>query len=139
MKKWFLPFVMGALLVFSSMPAHAAGEKTFLYDTNLRIVFGFGQGKQTVREEEFGKFLMEVVTPTFKEGYCVLEARGQWVHPTRGVTREKNSLIFVDIQDGEEADAKVEKVVNDYLRRFPNSNASVYVVKTPGISAKIYF
>lgn len=139
MKKWFLPLVMGALLILSSMPAQAAAEKTFLYDTSVRFIFGFGQGKKSVRDEDFGKFLADVVTPTFQDGYTTFDSRGQWLHPSRGVIKERNAIVLLDVQNGEEADAKIQKVVDDYLRRFPNCNAAVYVVKQSGTSAKIYF
>ena len=120
-------------------PALAMGERTFDYDTGIRLNFGLGYGKKAVRDEAFSEFAREVVTPTFKDGYCSFTALGEWVHPERGLIRERNVVLLLDLKAGPELEAKCKHVAEEFLKRFPGSNASVYVVLTPGIQAKIFY
>ena len=69
----------------------------------------------------------------------VRDARGEWVHPERGLIRERNVVVFLDFQETAETQAARERVAREFVRRFPGSNASVYMVVTPGIEASIYF
>lgn len=117
----------------------AAAEQMHPYDTEMRMVFGFGHGKNAVREEDFAKFVKEVVTPAFKDGVCMLDARGQWINPDRGLIREKNVVLFMEYVQDPEMEALQEQVAKDFLARFPGSNASVYMVRTPNITATVYY
>ena len=142
MNKLLASLVSCALLgcVCLSSPARAEGDRTFNYDVSLRMTFGRGYGKKAVRDEEFSKFASEVLTPAFKDGYCMVrDARGEWVHPERGLIRERNVVVFLDFQETAETQAARERVAREFVRRFPGSNASVYMVVTPGIEASIYF
>lgn len=142
MKKMLVSLLSCALLscVGLSSPARAVGDRTFHYDTALRMTFGLGYGKKAVRDEDFSKFASEVLTPTFKDGYCMLkDARGEWMHPERGLIRERNVVVLLDFEETPETRAARERVAQEFVRRFPGSNASVYMVVTPGIQASIYF
>jgi hypothetical protein len=136
--KILLSLVLVVSLMAFSWPGHA-GEMEQPYDTSMRMVFGLGYGAKSVQEEDFTKFAREVVSPVLMDGFCMLDARGQWMHPEQGLVRERNVLMYVDYVDSPEMEAKFQKIIQEYLRRFPGSNAAVYTVRTTGIAAKIYF
>lgn len=141
MKKLFASVLACVMLACFSLPSLslAAGERTFNYDTSLRMTFGLGYGKKAVRDEDFGKFARDVLYPSFKEGCCMFGARGQWMHPDRGVIQERNVVVLLEYQDSPEALAVQEHVASEFLKRFPGSNASVYMVRTPGSKASIFY
>lgn len=141
MKKLLATLLACAMLSCFSLtsPSLAAGERTFHYDASLRMTFGLGFGKKAVRDEDFGTFARDVLFPSFKDGCCMFDARGQWVHPDRGLIQERNVVVLVDYKDGPDALAAQEHVAREFLKRFPGSNASVYLVRTPGIRASILY
>lgn len=142
MKKLWVSLVSYALLgcVWLCSPALGEGSRSFDYDTSIRMTFGLGYGKKAVKDEDFSRFASEVLTPAFKDGYCTLrDARGEWMHPDRGLIRERNVVVLMEFQETPETQAALERVAREFVRRFPGSNASVYVVATPGIQASIYF
>lgn len=141
MKKLLMSLVSCALAcVCLCSPALAEGEQAFDYDASIRMTFGLGYGKKAVRDEDFSVFASEVLTPAFQDGYCMLrDARGEWVHPDRGLIRERNVVVLMELQENAEVQAALGRVAREFVRRFPGSNASVYIVTTPGIRASIYF
>lgn len=142
MKRRFMMLLACALFSCFCFPGDvvAAGERTFAYDTGLRMTFGLGYGKKAVRDEAFGRFAREVMMPAFSDGFTMLEgAKGCWVHPDRGPIQERNVVVFRDFLDTPENRAAVDRVAREFLDRFPGSNASVYIVVTQGIQASIVY
>lgn len=140
MKKFVISLIVCMALCCACSAALAEGNQTFDYDTSLRMTFGLGYGKKAVKDEEFSAFAHEVLTPAFRDGYCMVrEARGEWIHPGQGLIRERNVVIFLDFKESEQARAAREAVAREFVRRFPGSHASVYLTVTPGIQASICF
>ncbi len=125
-------------LLLASTPA-LAGETTHPYDTELRMVFGFGHGKSAVKDEAFAKFAREVLTPAYKDGMMIAPARGQWMHPQRGLIQERNAAVYIQYVASPEAEEAQNKLAQDFLKRFPGSNAAVYMLRMPIKSATIFY
>ncbi|MCH5277453.1 MAG: DUF3574 domain-containing protein [Desulfovibrionaceae bacterium] len=140
MKKFVISLSLCALLGAVCSVARAEGDRIYDYDASLRMIFGLGYGKRAVTDEQFSAFAREVLTPAFREGYCVVrEAHGEWAHPERGLVRERNVVVFLDFKESGEARAAREAVAREFVRRFPGSHASVYLTVTPGIQSSIHF
>ena len=91
-------------------------------DTALvRDVVYFGRNRPdggTVSDAEWQGFLDEVVTPSFPNGFTVVEATGQWKGQSGMVERERSEIVTV-LHTGSEADRlAVAAVAGEYKRRF---------------------
>jgi hypothetical protein len=69
-------------------------------------------------DAEWHGFLDEVVTPSFPNGFTVVEATGQWKGQSGMVERERSEIVTV-LHTGSEADRlAVAAVAGEYKRRF---------------------
>jgi hypothetical protein len=87
----------------------------------VRDVVYFGRNRPdggTVGDEEWNRFLEQVVTPRFPEGYTVVDAAGHWRGRSGAVERERTELITF-LHAGNETDRrKVAEIAVEYKRRF---------------------
>lgn len=93
------------------------------------LYLGRAQRGGVVDDAAWRRFVAEVVTPRFPEGFTVLDGEGQWRGADGAVAREP-SKVLVRIHDGgAAADAAVRAVADEYARRFHQQ--SVLRVDTP--------
>jgi hypothetical protein len=86
-----------------------------------RDVVYFGRNRPeggTVGDQEWARFLEEVVTPRFPAGYTVVEAAGHWRGRSGQVEREQTELITFLYGGGETDRQKVAEIAAEYKRRF---------------------
>jgi len=91
-------------------------------DTALvRDLVYFGRNRPdggTVSNAEWLGFLDSVVTPSFPNGFTVVEGTGQWKGQTGAVERERSAIITF-LHTGSPADrGRVAQVAGEYKRRF---------------------
>jgi len=55
--------------------------------------------KQMVTEREWDDFVDRYITPRFREGLRVLDARGRWQEPSGKVIREKSRVVIMASMD----------------------------------------
>ena len=77
-------------------------------------------GGNAVSEEDWEKFLSEIVTPLFPSGFTVLNGRGQWREASGKIAREPtNVLVFLyPRSERKAASDKIEKIRTAYQVRF---------------------
>lgn len=87
-------------------------------------------GGGLVSEEAWEKFLSEVVTPLFPDGFSVLDGRGQYREASGTIAKEPSHvLVFLYRKsDRKAASVKIEKIRGEYKKRF--SQESVLRVDT---------
>ena len=87
----------------------------------VRDVVYFGRNRPDggiVSDDEWQRFLDEVVTPRFPAGLTVLSASGQWRGEKGAVEREQAQVLTV-LHSGDEASRRaVAEVAEEYKRRF---------------------
>jgi hypothetical protein len=73
-----------------------------------------------VSEEAWEKFLGEVVTPLFPDGFTVLNGRGQYREESGIIAKEPSHvLVFLYRKaDRKRARADIEKIRGEYKKRF---------------------
>lgn len=94
----------------------AAGDTALVRD----LVY-FGRNRPdggTVSDAEWVGFLDSVVTPSFPNGFTVVEGTGQWKGQSGAVERERSAIITF-LHTGSSADRdRVAQVAREYKRRF---------------------
>lgn len=92
------------------------GDSAFVRD----VIF-FGRNKPmggTVSDEEWRKFLDEVVTSRFPDGLTVVEATGQWKGASGRVEQERSEIVTIFHSGDEKARSAIAEVAAEYKRRF---------------------
>lgn len=64
------------------------------------------------------RFLDEVVTPRFPDGFGMLRSEGQWRYEDGRVEREAGFVLELTYSPGTVADSTVEAIAREYIRRF---------------------
>lgn len=92
------------------------------------MIFGrnIGDIEGAVGEEEWARFLDEVVTPKFPEGLTVIDAYGQWWNPPAGrVEREPTKLLLIVLTDEKAQSPRLAEVAAAYKRRFSQQSVMI--------------
>jgi hypothetical protein len=97
-------------------PACPAGQEPM---RTAQLFFGRNIGdRPAVSQEDFQRFLDEVVTPRFPTGLTVLEGGGQWKGAENVLIREASKVVVLVIPKGEGRMRKVEEIRKAYKDRF---------------------
>jgi hypothetical protein len=94
-------------------------------------------GGGLVASADWEKFLSEVVTPLFPDGFTVLDARGQYREASGNIAKEPSYvLVFLyPTQNRRVANAGIEKIRSDYKKRFSQESVlRVDIRKTVSVS-----
>lgn len=134
MKKTLLILLLMCFFTYS--PKSYGAETTLEYNTNVRITFGFGNNYDL---QKFSKFALASLSTKFPNGYTMFDSKGIWHHPEKGIIRENNVILLYNMVDSPEAEKAITSVAEEFLKIFKNSGGSVYIVKTPILTAKVYF
>ena len=112
-------------------PAHAfacpTGQSRAL---EAELVFGRDVGgKLGVSEDDWRKFVDDVVTPRFPEGLSVMDVQGQWRAPTGVLIHEPSKVLLLVLDGGPDDQAKIANIRQAYKDRFHQD--SVLLVTQP--------
>ena len=84
-----------------------------------RLYFGRGiPGGGSVSEQDWARFLAEVVTPRFPAGLTVWGAEGQWRGETGAIVKESSFVLELIHGPDAAAERAVREIAADYKRRF---------------------
>ncbi|MGO4462125.1 DUF3574 domain-containing protein [Streptomyces sp. M-16] len=105
---------------FGTHEASAASEQTVTEEgspyISTHLYFGTGRhnGNPPITEEEFMKFVADVITPRFPSGLTLQEARGQWRDKEGDINRERSYELTVmyPVREAHARNADIE-----YIRR----------------------
>jgi len=77
-------------------------------------------GGSMVSDEAWEKFLVEVVTPLFPDGFTILGGRGQYREASGTIAKEPSHvLVFLYKKaDRKSAGVKIEQIRTEYKKRF---------------------
>lgn len=107
-----------ALTIVLSPLARADEATAEAVESHLYFGLDDGSGKR-VSQEEWQRFVAEVITPAFPAGLTILTAYGQSKPIGSGeVMREDTRVLIVVHKAGEEADARLAAIKDAYLARF---------------------
>jgi hypothetical protein len=89
------------------------------YRTELYLGMSIPNGG-AVSGEDWEKFLAEVVTPEFPDGFTILAGRGQYREASGTIAKEPSHvLVFLYVRsERKSAGAKIENIRREYKKRF---------------------
>ena len=77
----------------------------------------FGRG--SVTEQAWSDFAAGVVTPHLPDGFTVVDADGQWMHPaTRRISSERTKVLVVAVPDTATSAAAIAAIKDAYRAQF---------------------
>ena len=97
--------------VQAQAPAQPEFVKTELY-------FGLSKPGGAVSEEEWSRFVDRHITPAFKEGLTILDARGQWQNDKGAVIKEATKLLILIHKPDREKNEAIEAIISEYKKEF---------------------
>lgn len=146
MKNSIRLFLLLATLCFSSelsLPQATAPARAAVVNAKkfLRTELYFGRSKpdgNIVSDEDWNRFLVEIVTPRFPDGFTVLKASGQYRDKKGKIIREPSEvLIFLYERNSRiSSRRKIEEIRSAYVKQF--SQESVLRMDIPK-SVSVYF
>jgi hypothetical protein len=104
----------------ASAPAPEAAVKFESYSrTDLYMGMSIPGGGM-VSDSDWERFLSEVVTPLFPDGFTVLSGRGQYREASGTIAKEPSHvLVFLYRRaDRKAANSKIESIRSEYKKRF---------------------
>jgi hypothetical protein len=103
----------------AAAPATAVVRAENYYRTELYMGMSIPGGSM-VSDDAWEKFLGDVVTPLFPDGFSVLAGRGQYREASGVIAKEPSHvLVFLYKKaDRKAAGAKIEKIRSEYKRQF---------------------
>ena len=85
----------------------------------VELVFGRNEGQRlAVSEEDWRRFVDEVITPRFPDGLSVMDLQGQWRAPGGTLVREPSKIVYLVLDGGPDDPAKIAHIREDYKARF---------------------
>lgn len=94
-----------------------------VFEPFLRTELFFGTAKpdgSTVSDDEWKKFLADVVTPRFPAGFTVLAGDGQFRNDAGEIVREKSFVLVIlyPVKTRRSSRRKIEEIRKAYLKAF---------------------
>ena len=93
----------------------------------------FGQqidGKPTVSDADFHRFVEDELTPRFPDGLTVLNADGQWRASGNPLVRDASKVVLIVLPARGDASSRIEAVQGAYKRRFRQDSVLVLTQAT---------
>ena len=123
---WVYMLLIGATtFALASWPGSISGAdqgcpKGLTPVTEFRLFFGLTHADgRTVTEEQWQEFLADTITPRFRAGLTVLDARGQWLTPAGVIEREPVKLLIGSVSTDAAASMKlVDEISRAFQERF---------------------
>lgn len=101
----------------SPAPAHPSPGSTAMVIDRLSFGRNIPTGG-TVSDSALNKFLDEVVTPRFPDGFAMSHGEGRWRLADGRTDREASFFIDLFHPAGTPADTTFENIAKEYIRRF---------------------
>lgn len=98
-----------------SVPACTSGD--VMAQTSLYFGLSRPQGTD-ITSAEWQSFIDREVTPRFKEGLTVFDAKGQWLEGRGAIAREHSKVLMVIHPTGETAEQNIEALRTRYKQLF---------------------
>ncbi len=87
--------------------------------TEVELLFGRNVGDTLgVSDDDWRRFVDEVVTPRFPDGLSVMDVQGQWRAPTGAIVREPSKALLLVLDGGPDDQAKIANIRQAYKDRF---------------------
>jgi hypothetical protein len=119
----FLSILLLTPNVLVGAELHHSPSAAIVSERYWRTELYFGMGKRDgseVSEDEWQRFLSDVVTPKFPDGLTVIEARGQYRTSAGSIIRERSRVLILlyPKKHRRDADKKIDAICEAYKGMF---------------------
>ncbi|MBE9193611.1 DUF3574 domain-containing protein [Gloeocapsopsis crepidinum LEGE 06123] len=114
-------------------PADSLSRTNLLLQDEL--YFGRSRPGGIVSEEQFQRFLRNVVTPRFPDGLTVFDASGQFRTSTGTIIREPTKVLILIYPNSPAKRRAIEEIINLYKTQFQQES----VLRVTSVPVKVGF
>lgn len=114
-------FLVLALAACAPTPSPSRAPVSGVATSHWKVELFFGRGSSPggeVSDEEWRRFVDEVITPAFPDGLSVVDATGQWRRGDGTLEHERSEIVVVIVAEGQLDVAKIDAVRAAYRARF---------------------
>ncbi|WP_336997336.1 DUF3574 domain-containing protein [Leclercia sp. M50] len=114
----------GALLLLAgcNAPSHSIADNTCKADNQMQqttLYFGLNRpAGEAITGQEWQQFVDQDVTPRFRDGLTVFDARGQWLGNDGKVARESSKALMLIHGKDAQSESNIEALRGIYKTRF---------------------
>ena len=114
----------GALLLLAgcNVPSHSTADNTCKADNQMQqttLYFGLNRpAGEAITGQEWQQFVDQDVTPRFRDGLTVFDARGQWLGNDGKVAREASKALMLIHGKDAQSESNIEALRGIYKTRF---------------------
>ncbi|ALZ97122.1 choline dehydrogenase [Leclercia adecarboxylata] len=114
----------GALLLLAgcNAPSHNTADNTCKADNQMQqttLYFGLNRpAGEAITGQEWQQFVDQDVTPRFRDGLTVFDARGQWLGNDGKVARESSKALMLIHGKDARSESNIEALRGIYKQRF---------------------
>ncbi|MEA5570032.1 DUF3574 domain-containing protein [Calothrix sp. UHCC 0171] len=101
----------------SSSTSNASGQEDIIVKEELYFGLSKPEGK-VVSELEWQRFLNNVISPRFREGFTVMNANGQYLSRNGKLIRENTKLVILIHQKHSTKNVQVQEAIAKYKQMF---------------------
>ena len=113
MKRLLLALTLAATLVGCST---SDGGRRWV---RSEIHFGLSRPDgSSISQEDWQKFMDDVVTPAFPAGLSVVDSRGQWRNASGHIDKEPSKVLVLLHPRAAEVEQRIDEIRSTYCRRF---------------------
>jgi len=116
--------VAGAMLLLAgcNTPSHTPADNTCKADNQMQqttLYFGLNRpAGEAITGQEWQQFVDRDVTPRFRDGLTVFDARGQWLGNDGKVARESSKALMLIHGKDAQSESNIEALRGIYKQRF---------------------
>ena len=114
----------GAMLLLAgcNAPSHSPANTTCKADNQMQqttLYFGLNRpAGEAITVQEWQQFVDQDVTPRFRDGLTVFDARGQWLGNDGKVARESSKALMLIHGKDAQSESNIETLRGIYKQRF---------------------
>jgi Protein of unknown function (DUF3574). len=71
-----------------------------------------------ISEEEWNRFVNDVITQRFPNGFTVIDGYGQWRNKNGEIIKEKTKVVQVLYRNGSKTDNSIDEIIEEYKTKF---------------------
>ena len=113
----------------SSTNYYAGDKCQFTLD---QLYFGLKKPNGEVSEEEWNKFVDNVITQRFPDGFNVIDSYGQWRDNNGQIIKENTKLVQIAHENKLESNNRIKEIITEYKEQF-DQEAVLRVTSCPQV------
>jgi hypothetical protein len=98
-----------------------------------QLYFGLKKPNGEVSEEEWNKFVDNVITQRFPNGFNVIDSYGQWRDNNGQIIKENTKLVQIAHENQLESNNNIKEIIKEYTEKF-DQEAVLRITSCPHVN-----